>query len=141
MGFQPQRPGGDDRIDPDFPPPCGFVAATVDLAMVSAAERDGELIADLATKCPPLRKPQMMGIRGLAAADQARLLGHLSDMLPVPNPAGFWKGQGALVYPSGPGSIPRCPRLRGLPRRRPPSVRSGLRPLCLPWRPGVFRAA
>jgi hypothetical protein len=105
MGFQPQRSGGDDRIDPDFPPPCGFVAATVDLAMVSAAERDGELIADFATECPPLREPQMVGIRGLTAADQARVFGHLSDVLPVPNPAGFWKGQGALVYPSGPGSI------------------------------------
>ena len=48
MRLQPQRPGGNGRIDPDFQPPCGFVAATVDLAMVPAAKRDGELIADLA---------------------------------------------------------------------------------------------
>ena len=129
MRFQPQRPGNDRRIDSDFPPPCGFIAAPVDLAMVSAAERDGELIADFATECPPLREPQMVGIRGLAAADQARLLGHLSDVLSVPNPAGLRQGQGPLVDPCGPGSPPR----------RPPSLLSGLlRPLCLPRRPGQF---
>jgi hypothetical protein len=62
MRLQPQRAGGNGRIDPNFPPPCSFVAATVDLAMVSATERDGELIADLATECPPLSEPQMVRV-------------------------------------------------------------------------------
>ena len=122
-------PGQRRRIDSDFPPPCGFIAATVDLAMVSAAERDGELIADLAAECPALGEAQMVGIRRDAAADQARVLGHLSDVLPVPNPAGLRQGQRPLVDPCGPGSPPR----------RPPSLLSGLlRPLCLPRRPGQF---
>jgi len=34
-----------------------------------------ELIADFETDCPELRKPQVMGIAGLPAADQARLRG------------------------------------------------------------------
>jgi len=49
----------------------------VNLAMMSAAERDGKFIADLAPECPALNKAQMMRITGNAAADQARLFGEM----------------------------------------------------------------
>ena len=75
------------RINPGIFPPRSFVAAAVNLAMVSSTKRDGELIADLAPKRPVLRKTQVMGIGGSATANQARLLGHMSNMLPVANPA------------------------------------------------------
>jgi hypothetical protein len=39
-----------------------------------------------------------MGIRGSATANQTRLLGHISDVLPVANPAGLGPSQQALVY-------------------------------------------
>jgi hypothetical protein len=55
--------------------------------MVSSTQRDGELIADLAPKGLKLRKPEVVSVRGLASADQTRLLGDESDMILVPNAA------------------------------------------------------
>ncbi len=55
--------------------------------MVSATQRHGELVADLAAERPALREAQVMGIAGLATANQARLLGHISDVIAVANPA------------------------------------------------------
>ena len=49
--------------------------------MVAAAQRHGELIAHFSPKCAVLREPQMMGIGGPAAADQARLFGHELDVV------------------------------------------------------------
>ena len=60
----------DSRIDTGLAPPCGFIAAAVNLAMMPTAQRDRELIADLPPKRSALRKAQMMGITGLSAADQ-----------------------------------------------------------------------
>src|SRR5580704_6761178 len=105
MRLQPQRAGGNGRIDTGLLPPRGFIATAMDLTVVAAAQRHGELIADLAAKCPALGKAQVMSIGRNAATDKARLLGHLSYVLPVPNSAGLRKGQGSLVDPSGPGSI------------------------------------
>ena len=53
-----------------------LITVTMDLAVVAAAQRDGELIADLAAKRPRCANAQVMGIAGLAAANQARLFGH-----------------------------------------------------------------
>ena len=41
------------------------------------------LIADLAAERAGLREPEMMGIRGLAAADEARLLGDIAHALGI----------------------------------------------------------
>jgi hypothetical protein len=49
-------------------PPRGFITAVMNFAVVAATERDGEFIADLAAKRAALRKSQMMGIGGTAAA-------------------------------------------------------------------------
>ena len=43
------------------------------LPMVTAAERYGELVADLETQRSGLGKPQVMWVRRLMAADKARL--------------------------------------------------------------------
>jgi hypothetical protein len=75
---QPQRAGGTGRIEPEFLPPSGFVAVTMEFAMMRSAEWDRELVADLAPKSSVLREAQMMGIAWLTSADQTRLLGDKS---------------------------------------------------------------
>ena len=66
-------------------------------AVMAPAQRDRELIADLAPECPALREAQVVGIRGLSAANQARLLGNEFDMVPVTNTARLRQRQRALV--------------------------------------------
>ena len=61
----------------------------MDLAVVSPAQRYGELVADLAPECLKLRKPQMMGVRGLTTADQTRLFGDEPDVVLVANATGL----------------------------------------------------
>ena len=73
---QPQRAGVHSRIDTGLDPPGGFIAAAMDLAMMAAAQRHGEFVADLAAERPVLRKAKVMGIRGAPAAAQTRLLRH-----------------------------------------------------------------
>ena len=97
MRFEPERASGDAGIDPGLPPPCGFIAVAVDLAMVSPAQGDGELIAHLAPERPLLRKAQMMGVGRSPAADETGLLGNELTVIAVPNPARFGECQQALV--------------------------------------------
>jgi hypothetical protein len=56
MGLKPQHSSHSRRINPELAPPRGFIAAAVDRAMVSATQRDRELIADLAAKGAALGK-------------------------------------------------------------------------------------
>ncbi len=56
-------------------PPHGFIPVTMQFAMMSSAQWDGELIADLAAQCSRLRKAQTVSISGAPTADQASLLG------------------------------------------------------------------
>ena len=65
--------------------------------MVAAAERDSEFVANLAAERPALREAQMVSIARLPAADQARLLRHISDVVTVPNPAWLRERQRTLV--------------------------------------------
>ena len=51
--------------------------------MVPSAERDSELVTDLAAQCAGLGESKMVGIRGLAAAHETRLLGDIAKVLPV----------------------------------------------------------
>jgi hypothetical protein len=97
MGFQPQRASDDGRIDTGLIPPRAFISAVMNFAVVTATERDGEFIANLAAKRATLRRSKMMGIGGTAAADKARLLGNRFNMLPVANPARRRQGQYGLV--------------------------------------------
>jgi hypothetical protein len=79
MRLQPQRAGGNDRIDTGLLPPSGFIATAMDLTVVTAAQRDGELVADLSTECPTLRVSEVVGIRRTSPANKTRVLGDSFD--------------------------------------------------------------
>jgi hypothetical protein len=49
--------------------------------MVASAERDSELVTDLAAERAGLGESKMVGVRGLAAAHEARLLGDIAKVL------------------------------------------------------------
>ena len=97
MALQPQHPGLGEGIDACFAPPSRFIAMAMQFAVMAAAERDGELVADLAAERPALGKAQMMGIAGLAAAEEARLLGDEADMLAIADAPRLGMGQHGFV--------------------------------------------
>jgi hypothetical protein len=61
MGYKPQRSCRGGRIEAELTPPPAFVAVTMQLAMMAAAQRHREFVADLAAKRAILRKAQVMG--------------------------------------------------------------------------------
>jgi len=69
----------------------------MELPVVAAAQGHGELIAGLAAKRPALREAQMMGVAGLAAADQAGLDRDEFEMLPIANTSRFGERECAFV--------------------------------------------
>jgi hypothetical protein len=73
MAFFPQVLGGLHWLDPQICPPGHFIAGLMQLPMMTAAERYGEFVADFETQGSGLRKPQVMRIGRLPAADQAGL--------------------------------------------------------------------
>jgi hypothetical protein len=83
MCLQPQGASRGGWIDTSLIPPRGFIDAAMHLAVMSAAQRNRKLVADLAAKCRYLRKPEVVGIGGTPAADQAGLLGNRFNVLPV----------------------------------------------------------
>ena len=98
MGFQPERARGGERLDADPGPPSDFIAGMVQLAMMAAAERHSELIADLAAARARLSKAQMVCVFGFASAQEARLSGNEPNCLDRINvgSSGF---RGALTRP------------------------------------------
>ena len=80
-------------------PPGDFIAGLVQLAVMPAAERDGELVADLEAQGSGLGKPQVMRIGRLPAADEAGLCGDKPQMGLVAQPPEFSDGENALVDP------------------------------------------
>ena len=87
MRLQPKRTGSDSRLNASICPPCGFITRAMGLAMMAAAERHYELIADLAPESALLREAQMMGIRRPASADETGLVGHKPYVISVTNAA------------------------------------------------------
>ena len=65
--------------------------------MMTAAKGHGELVADLKTEGSGLRKPQVMRIARLPAADETRLRGDEPQMGLVTQPLGLGDGEKALV--------------------------------------------
>src|SRR5262245_32219737 len=65
--------------------------------MMTAAQRDRELIADFAAERAGLGKSEMVGIGWFAAADKARLLHDISEVLPVAIAARSSNRQDAFV--------------------------------------------
>jgi hypothetical protein len=90
MLLQPQRAGWDGRIDTGLLPPSGFIATAMDLTVVTAAQRDGELVADFSTECPTLRVSEVVGIRGTSPANKTRVLGDSFDVISVAHPPWLW---------------------------------------------------
>jgi hypothetical protein len=79
----PKLAGDLKGINASLLPPGLLVAGTMRRAVMRAAKGDGEFIAGLAAKRARLRESDVVGIRGLAAAQEARLLGHKPKMIPV----------------------------------------------------------
>jgi hypothetical protein len=78
-----------DSIDTGLFPPCNFVARAVNLAMVTAAKRDGEFVADFTPQGRRLREPQMMRVRRLSSTYQAWMPGDVFHVLAIPKPTRF----------------------------------------------------
>jgi hypothetical protein len=69
--------------------------------MMRPAERDRELIADLAAERPNLGEAQMVRVRGFAATDEAGPRGHELEVRLVPVAPGLGYAQDALIDPAG----------------------------------------
>lgn len=94
------KPFGDlERIDLEVLPPGHLIADLMQLPMMSAAERDGELIADFHAHGSGLSEPQMMWVGWLPSADQAGLRGYELQMGFVAQPFRLSDRQQALVDP------------------------------------------
>src|SRR6516165_11210748 len=79
----PEPAGNLDWVNAGLPPPRALVARAVHRAVMPATEWDRELIADLAAERTGLGEPEVVGVRGLAAAHETRLLGGVAQVLPV----------------------------------------------------------
>src|SRR6516165_11724830 len=82
-GLSPQLTGDLNGVDAGRLPPGLLVAGAMDRAVMRAAERDGEFVAGFAAERPWLQVTKMMRIGLFAAADETRLLGHITKVLPV----------------------------------------------------------
>jgi hypothetical protein len=89
----PQSGGRAQRIEMLSAPPGGLIAAVVDFAMMGAAERHGKFVADLTPQRAELSKAEVMGVGGLASADQAWLPRDELQVLLVSDAARFRKSQ------------------------------------------------
>ena len=109
MRFEPQLASLDHRINSYLQPPHWFVAAVMNLAMVTAAQWHGEFIAHFAAERWALRKAHVVGIRWLPATDQARLLGDEPDVIAIADPSRLREGKHALIDGFG-ASFPNRPQ-------------------------------
>jgi hypothetical protein len=82
-------------------PPARLIADPMQGAMMSAAERHDEFVADLAAQRAPMGKAQVMWIGGRASADQARLSGDEPRVLLVAVPARLADREHTLVDAGG----------------------------------------
>ena len=73
MAFFPKPLGDLQRLNLEVSPPNNFVAGLMQLAMMTAAERHRELVADFQTQRSRLRKPQVMRVARLPATNETRL--------------------------------------------------------------------
>src|SRR5262249_12202962 len=101
-----------DGVDTGGLPPCSLVTGSMNGAVVRAAKRYSEFVADPAAERPRLHGSKMMGVRWLAAADEACLLSDIAQMLPAAIPTRGSNREDTLVDASGLlASSPRSLRL------------------------------
>ena len=98
--FEPQRACRAGRIESELLPPFRFIPVTMHFTMMSPAQRDNKLITNFAPECPVLRETQVMGVGRSPAANQARLLGDVSDVISISNAARF--GESEVAFVGGP---------------------------------------
>jgi hypothetical protein len=89
MRLCPQARGNDQGIDCLFLPPGALVAAQMEFAMMQPADGNGEAIANFPPHPALLRKLDVVGIRGGAAANEARLSRHKPQMIAIAFAYGF----------------------------------------------------
>jgi hypothetical protein len=59
----------------------------MNFAVVTPAERDGELVADFSSKRAALGKAEVVSVAGVPAADQARLLRDVTEVVAIADPS------------------------------------------------------
>ena len=101
MGLIPKRFGDLQRLDVELLPPSHLIARLMQLPVIAAAERNGELVADFKPDSSRLRKPQVMRVGRLAATYETGLRRHKLQMRLVAQPFGLGNGEDALVDPVG----------------------------------------
>jgi len=104
------------RVDAGCVEPGLLVAGAMDGAVVDAAKRYRELVADLAAERTWLRKPEVVGITGFSRTNQASLLGDKPQVLLVATAARCVRHEATRTC-SSTGSTPR--RLRNKPNLCP----------------------
>ena len=82
--------------------------------MMGTAERDREFIARFTTKRARLHELQVMGIGGLAGAQEAGLLGNVPEVLLVAVAARRAQREHALVDPTGLMPLGTAAHARGI---------------------------
>src|SRR6516225_9644306 len=82
-GLSPGLTGDLNGVDAGRLPPGLLVAGAMDRAVMRAAERHGEFVADFAAERPRLQVAKMMRIGLFASADETRLLGDIPKVLRV----------------------------------------------------------
>ena len=97
MAFLPKPLGDLQRLDLEVFPPGHFIACLMQLPVMTAAERDGELVADFEADGPRLSKAQVMRIARLSAADKTGLRGNEFEMRLVAKTLGLGDGEDALI--------------------------------------------
>ena len=73
MGLFPKTSGDWQRFDLEVLPPGHLIAGLMQLPVMTAAQRNGELVADFKADGSGLGEPQVMRIAGLPAADETGL--------------------------------------------------------------------
>ena len=91
MGFEPEQARRAKRINPLTAPPCGFIAAPMQFPVVTAAQRNSELVAYFAGQSAALRESEVMRVRRPSTTDEARFLDNGPDVVSIANPT--WLGQ------------------------------------------------
>ena len=79
----PQPVGNFERLEFEVFPPDHLIAGVVQLPMIAATERNGELVAKFKTDGTGLRKPRATRIAGVPNAHETRLCGRNLEVRPV----------------------------------------------------------
>ena len=82
-GLSPELTGDLHGVDAGRLPPRLLGAGAMDRAVMRTAERDREFVARFAAERPRLQAAKMMWIGFFAAANETRLLGDITKVLPV----------------------------------------------------------